>query len=311
MVVWSNFAALRENVARSCSDALASDITLKGQLMHQRRISRKCSFFDLASMFEMSNGERERLEVILKVIDDELSVDEIDIIRYRFKVGDIVNVRGFVERVKNGTSILIHARDITVDRAWKDSNPGVSFLPLPTIVKNKRQLINEENQSENNKCSARTSTAKNIDRAAGERVHCKFWINSKSCQHGDRCSFVHVSNVERKMERAKWIEERLLLKRARAHIDEDPLDPHGKIGKQQRAHVFVEWLVETFGSKYLASGGGVVDIAGGRGSVSFELWNKRRLPCTLVEPVNHALDRIQVLILMSLCNANLNVDSDQ
>ncbi|OWZ08360.1 hypothetical protein PHMEG_00019114 [Phytophthora megakarya] len=266
-MLWTSFARLREEVAQWSDDTLKRDVTVEGQLMHQRRISRKCSFFDLASVSTGPNGERERLEVILKLIDGELSPEELDIIRYRVKVGDIVHVKGFVERLEDENFILVHARDIVVVRAWKDEHPGVTFLPLPTVVKAKDR--NDENE---------------VGQTTNDREHCKFWMNSKTCQHGDKCEFFHVSDAERKTERAKWLKERLHLKRVRAQIDEDPLDPHGKIGKQQRAQVFVEWLVDTFGEEFLASGKGVVDVAGGRGSVSFELWNKRRLPCTLIEP---------------------------
>ncbi|GMF47250.1 unnamed protein product [Phytophthora fragariaefolia] len=259
-MVWLSFAALREEVAQWTDDqARQGDITVKGQLMHQRRISRKCSFFDLASVATGPDGERERLEVILKIIDGELSSEQVDAIRYRIKVGDVVHIHGFAERLEGGASILVHARDITVVRAWKDENPGVTFLPLPTVVATtSKQKENEEGKQD------RGVDANDSSVAATERVHCKFWINSKTCQHGDKCEFFHVSDADRKSERAKWLKERLHLKRVRARIDEDPLDPHGKTGKQQRAQVFVEWLIETFSAEFLASGKGVVDVAGGR-----------------------------------------------
>ncbi|RQM11155.1 hypothetical protein DD237_004945 [Peronospora effusa] len=285
--VWSCFASLRDEAARSNNDTLLVNISVEGQLMHRRRISRKCSFFDLASVATGLEKQRERLEVIFKIIDGELSLEEVDAIRYRLKVGDIVRIRGFVERLEGGTSILLHARDIIVVRAWKDENPGVTFLPLPTVVHavKKRQPLEYERQDKNIGVKVvQAGTEQTAIGSTSERVHCKFWINSKTCQHGDKCELFHVSDAERKNERAKWVNERLHLKRVRAHIDEDPLDPHGKTGKQQRAQVFADWLVETFGAGFLADGKGVVDVAGGRGSLSFELWNKRKLPCTLVEP---------------------------
>ncbi|CAH0515927.1 unnamed protein product [Peronospora belbahrii] len=287
-LVWFSFASLRDKVAQWNNDTLLEDIVVEGQLMHQRRISRKCSFFDLASEATGMNGERERVEVILKIIDGELSLEEIDAIRYKFKLGDIVRVRGFIEKLKGGASILIHARDIIVVRAWKKNNPGMTFLPLPTVIITKDHVPQSiQNEWQDKNASTRvvqTSTNQRANGVTSERVHCKFWINSKTCQHGDSCEFFHVCDAERKIERAKWLNERLRLKRVRAHIDEDPLDPYGKIGKQQRAHVFAEWLIETYGAEFLAEGKGIVDIAGGRGSLSFELWNKRKLPCTLVEP---------------------------
>uniref|UniRef100_A0AAV1T945 C3H1-type domain-containing protein n=1 Tax=Peronospora matthiolae TaxID=2874970 RepID=A0AAV1T945_9STRA len=286
--IWSSFAQLCNEVAQWDDQSLLADTTVvEGQLMHHRRISRKCSFYDLASMTLGTDGQRERLEVILKLIDYNLSLDEVDAIRYRVKLGDIVRVRGFIERLKDKPSILVHARDITVVRAWKEANPGVTFLPLPSVVigSSKQQSIDREK----NECNAGSEAVSNCGEhitigSAKKRVHCKFWINSNTCHIGDKCEFFHVRNAERKEERAKWLVDRLHLKHVRAQIDQDPFDPHGKIGKQQRAQVFVEWLVGTFGAPFLARGKGVVDIAGGRGNVSFELWNKRRLPCTLIEP---------------------------
>jgi hypothetical protein len=54
--------------------------------------------------------------------------------------------------------------------------------------------------------------------------------------------------------------------------------------KSHRAGKFAEWLTATFGTEVLSQGTGVLDVAGGRGDVSFELHTVRGVPCTLVEP---------------------------
>ena len=46
---------------------------------------------------------------------------------------------------------------------------------------------------------------------------------------------------------------------------------------------FFDFLHATFGSSVLSSGGGVLDVAGGQGQLSFEL-SKRDYPCTIVDP---------------------------
>lgn len=99
---------------------------------------RKCSFYDLAEHHRAPTDATEihaqpaptalRLEVILKIIANELSEDALDAIRRGVNVGDIVRIHGFVERSGDDESatILLHARNITSVRAWKDVHPGTS-----------------------------------------------------------------------------------------------------------------------------------------------------------------------------------------
>jgi hypothetical protein len=54
---------------------------------------------------------------------------------------------------------------------------------------------------------------------------------------------------------------------------DDPSTLH-KEGKDERAPVFAEWLITTFGAENLCLGSGVVDIAAGRGALSAELYSR-------------------------------------
>ena len=58
----------------------------------------------------------------------------------------------------------------------------------------------------------------------------------------------------------------------------------------------MQWLVDTYGAEFLSSGSGVLDVAGGKGSISFELFTKRGIPSTLIDPRPRKL-RKEVLYL--------------
>lgn len=55
--------------------------------------------------------------------------------------------------------------------------------------------------------------------------------------------------------------------------------------KALRAKIFASWLIETYGQSYLQSGGGVLDVAGGKGKLSVELAIQGQIPCTIVDPL--------------------------
>jgi hypothetical protein len=69
---------------------------------------------------------------------------------------------------------------------------------------------------------------------------------------------------------------------------------------------FSEWLVNTFGIERLRQGSGVVDVAGGKGYLSFQLQCGHDIPTTLIEPRRAKLHRkqkkcaISLLLLLSL-----------
>merc|ERR1719228_3041673 len=58
---------------------------------------------------------------------------------------------------------------------------------------------------------------------------------------------------------------------------------YGSQEKSERAKVFCDWILETWGVASLASGL-ILDIAGGRGDLAFELSTRRGLSCAVVDP---------------------------
>lgn len=59
--------------------------------------------------------------------------------------------------------------------------------------------------------------------------------------------------------------------------------PHSSANKSQHNYIFAAWLVRTFGQTALRQGQGVLDIAGGKGGVSYELVVQYGIPSTLLE----------------------------
>ncbi|GAB4821325.1 hypothetical protein N2152v2_008371 [Parachlorella kessleri] len=58
----------------------------------------------------------------------------------------------------------------------------------------------------------------------------------------------------------------------------------GKVLKRYRAGAFRRWLLDMFGQERLCQGAGVLDVAGGRGELAFELLNLNGIPATVLEP---------------------------
>ena len=56
------------------------------------------------------------------------------------------------------------------------------------------------------------------------------------------------------------------------------------------------WLLDTFGRGALAAGAGVLDVAGGKGALAFELANLNGLPATVLDPRPLALGRHTLLL---------------
>ena len=119
---------------------------------------------------------------------------------------------------------------------------------------------------------------------------CKRWARGGCDDAG--CAFRHAWADDDERRRSEAAAARALADAAvQRDDDDDPYEDGDKARHGARHSEFAAWLVATFGAEALRAGVGVLDIAGGRGGVAFELSCRRGIPTTLVEPRDLQLDR--------------------
>lgn len=194
-------------------------------------------------------------------VTDALGVTHVPTTLKLFSIGDVVRFRGAWETATGKRSTRFHrsfrcGKSITVVRAWSSANAG-AFTPVFTPLS----------------VSETSFSSKKL---------CKFYASSLSCPKGDRCGFKHSDDP---LERRAWVQNRRAKKRERQALKGDPLNPHEKFSKGARGDVFAQFVVDTFGgADVLGAGAGVLDVAGGRGDVYFELVHKRNIATTIIDP---------------------------
>ncbi|CAE8608277.1 unnamed protein product, partial [Polarella glacialis] len=126
----------------------------------------------------------------------------------------------------------------------------------------------------------------------GQATLCRVWSAGRECCDGCECRHVLASPIEdarvadiksmREESRAAAALERSLYDEASGDVSAHRSE--AKAEKTQRAELFAAWLLETYGADALGAGGGVLDVAGGRGDLSWALSTGHEVPCTLVDP---------------------------
>ena len=193
---------------------------------------------------------------------DDVGVAHVPTALKRFNIGDVVRFHGQWESTTaTKKSARLHKSfrcnaNITVVQAWSRANRN-AFSPVFTPLSASEMAFSSDDL-------------------------CKFFTSSSSCPKGDRCQFKHSSDP---MERRLWVQNRRAKKRERQTLKGDALDPHKKLSKGARGDVFAQFVVDTFGgAEMLGAGTGVLDVAGGRGDVYFELVHKQGITTTCVDP---------------------------
>lgn len=121
---------------------------------------------------------------------------------------------------------------------------------------------------------------------------CRHLQRSGHCFYQDRCRFAHLDFLTAEKATAPdslWdhgASDAIPITHSRDRIGQRPPSrqraPRASRGKA--CAVFRRFLMDTFGLEKLRSGGGVLDVAGGAGSLSFELLNLNDVPCVIVDP---------------------------
>ena len=152
----------------------------------------------------------------------------------KIHLGDEVNYTGYWE-----TDSVFCALNYDLVKLWSEKEPGTSFVPRPPPQKN----VPSE-----------------------EKLLCKQFLNTGKCSVA-HCDFTHLEDrqllVEKRQQFVQQKKERQILEHENSFNAE-------VVSNSQRARIFSEWIVEEFGLEHLRTGK-VLDIAGGRGDLSFEL----------------------------------------
>ncbi|KAG0243665.1 hypothetical protein B0O80DRAFT_494507 [Mortierella sp. GBAus27b] len=241
-----------------------------------------------------------RMEVIARY--PVHSLKDLGDLWHKVQLGSVIKVYGDIELSersvddnedqKHRWTTLLHCLDFDVLELWQgkegfEANPGTSELkgqnPGSRMERRKRKSgeISCSNGSENVNPNLATNPQVRGD---DSQPHCKFWLNSGKCNK-EQCPFWHETDLMKlKVERRRWVEERIQAKRQISHHTSDPHQHTTKNQHRERALYFAHWLTQTFTREFLNSGSGVLDIAGGRGDLSWELQTRQGIKSTIVEP---------------------------
>lgn len=133
----------------------------------------------------------------------------------------------------------------------------------------------------------------------GGSTLCRAWLRSYACAAGQACTFRHAfAGADEEAQIAKLVAQGEAMRAADdfATASAAAYDAHDgyrlcgstlgsrKADKGARHAIFAKWLVESFGARALRAGTGVVDVAGGKGLISWELAWAHKVPCTALDP---------------------------
>ena len=163
-------------------------------------------------------------------------------------------------------------RDFKVIAAFRDSNPGQTFQPIPP----------ESNRTPRD----------------GDKI-CKFWLNTGKCPREGNCPFEHIQDVAQLTQlRGEFVQK---LQERRALLGHHDLDT--VVSRHKRAELFADFILNNLP---VDTGDVVLDVAGGRGDLAFELAIKRGfVNVVTIDPRPERIKRWQRKLLVKKSDSKL------
>jgi hypothetical protein len=290
--------AARERYAALAPAAIADGpCTVEGQVCHQRKLSKRLLFVDLRQVGSSAAvyAGQPKLEVMVK--EAEVGAEQMLELRRTIKLGDEVRVQGRVERCDRQGDLVLLATAVSFARKWAQISPGCSFTPDPITAAGSKPSKRQRVDSGASQAAAAPAFLGGGDSTGGVEVSvaaglCKFFVNQGVCKR-DRCPYRHVAADTLAETRSAWVAERKASRLDAARLDGDPHENESKQDKAARASLFADFLLAEYGEERLRSGAGVVDVAGGKGELAFELHCRRGIQTTLIEPRPQKLTKAQ------------------
>jgi len=252
-------------------------VSLEGRVLHKRSYGNRLAFFDIGQL----NASETTADYATKACNTDVNLEvvfsfevygnNVRLVRKDISPGDVVVFKGTFRACQR----ILDAVDYRILERWSEVHGDCVF--------NSGGLEGGDGRPRHNKALERSSEPSPPHPVPANEgsLLCKFWISNGECQRAN-CKRAHPQGEDLCEARKRYFSEKQQRRAQNAHQE----DPHGvkeKKGHAQRAAVFAEWLCSTYGLEDLQQGG-VLDVAGGRGELSFELSVKRKIPCTVVDP---------------------------
>ena len=274
--------------------------TITGQVIKIRKLSSRIAFADVTTL---SNNET--IEIIFKqnyiVIPSHhpfssTTASSIKSVLKLCKLGSILNFNGEFESPTNRDHRVFKCCALPVlEKEWKGDRPFqpefVYCQPIAREPVPAQQIVAGVDTN-----TAITTSAVTLMDDQQYHQLCKFYTSNRTCPRSPNCPYLHTQDANlrneyfTKKKQLAIAAERNVVGGETTFHDDDTNNATSTKSKSHRFIAFAEFIIQKF---HLTSQSLVLDVAGGRGDLCFELSALRNIPCTSVDPRGRKLNKKQ------------------